>query len=178
MRAEISQIYFFNYLLNKMEKVTTKSNKATLIAAALIITGATAIFGTYAAENEQTHKNGPGPLACYQMMEGMTVEQKAALAEARELREAGDFERARAILEEAGIRPPKKPGPRPEFLENLTDEQREMLKEARELMQAGDVEAAKAIFEELGLERPEKRPGNGFGRKPGQRLHPQTNTTE
>lgn len=206
-----------------MEKVTTKSNKATLIAAALIITGATAVFGTYAASDETIPTNQDCPRLIHQeltdeqktaleearelleagdkegakeildaagvkppkghrnkgqFMKNLTDEQKAAFEEARELREAGDIEGAKAILEAAGIERPKMEGPNTEIIQSFTDEQKEMFQEAHELMKAGDAEGAKAIFEELGLERPEKRPGNGFGRKPGQRLHPQGNPTE
>jgi len=161
-----------------MTKVLKGSNKATLIAAALIVTGATAIFGTYAAENEPAPEFGPGPLACYQMMNELTEEQRAALEEAKALFEAGEVEAAKKLLQEAGIKPPRRTGPRPEFLENFTEEQKEILKEAHEMMQAGDTEAAQAIFDELGLERPEKRPGNGYGRKPWQRFKPEGNPNE
>ena len=106
-----------------MTKVLKRSNKATLIAAALIVTGATAIFGTYAAETEPAPQFGPGPLACYQMMNQLTEEQRAALEEAKALFEAGEKEAAIAILEEAGVKPPRREHReerRDEFIENLT----------------------------------------------------------
>jgi hypothetical protein len=60
-----------------MEKNTGKYNKATLIAAALIITGSTAIFGTYASgfNNEDPIASDPNPFAC----------------SAHELSDTGDF---------------------------------------------------------------------------------------
>lgn len=158
-----------------MDKVIKRSNKATLIAAVLIITGATAIFGTYAADE------GIAPQCdcrCPMMQQELTEEQKAALEEAKALFEAGDREAAREILDAAGIKPPHKPGqksPRPEFMKNLTEEQREALKQAQELFQAGDKEGAIEILEAAGIEKPEKRPGNGFGRKPWQQFKPQNN---
>lgn len=137
-----------------METTIKKTNKATLIAAALIITGATAIFGTYAAENETTAPavNGPGPMACYQMMSDLTEEEKAKMEEANELMEAGDIDAAREIMDELGF---KGPGPRHQ---QLTDEQKEVMEQARELFEAGKAEEAKALLQEAGI-KPPKRHG-------------------
>ena len=160
-----------------MEKVIKRSNRATLIAAALIITGTTAIFGAYAADENvapEAKCRCPQPIH-----EELTEEQKAALEEAKELFQAGDKEGAMEILKEAGIKPPKhRPKNRGQFMKNLTDEQKEALKKAHELMQAGDKEGAIAILEAAGIEKPEKRPGNGFGRKPWQQFKPNNNANE
>lgn len=161
-----------------MEKAIKRSNKATLIAAALIITGTTAIFGTYAADGDTVPSDQP---RCQMFQQELTEEQKAALEEARELFEAGDKEGAKEILDAAGVKPPRRhhrQEMREKFLESLTDEQRAAFEEARELREAGDIEGAKAVLDAAGIERPEKRPGNGFGRKPGQRFQNQANRTE
>ncbi len=80
--------------------------------------------------------------------------------EAHELREAGKWPEAKAILDELGIEPPERmPGKghgkgmmgKPDFLDELTDDQREALEVARK---ANDKEAVKAILNEAGIERP------------------------
>ncbi|MBN2307177.1 hypothetical protein JXD20_04280 [Candidatus Peregrinibacteria bacterium] len=141
-----------------MEKVVKRNNKAVLIAAALIITGATAIFGTYASESTLSGSDNNCPF----VSEDLTDDQKAALEEAKDLFDSGDIKGAKAILEEAGIKPPMG-GPlnHGQFVKNLTEEQKTKLQEAHELMQAGDIEGAKAIIDELGI-----KPLNKF------RLHP------
>lgn len=138
-----------------MEKVTTKSNKATLIAAALIITGATAIFGTYASEEQFTPNNQNRPAFAQQRME-LTDEQKAVMEKARELFQAGDLEGAKAILDEAGIKPPRGHRNKGQFMKNLTEEQKAALEEAKELFEAGDKEGGMAILEEAGIKFPRK----------------------
>lgn len=84
----------------------------------------------------------------------------AQLMEAHALREAGDTEEAKAIMQELGIKPHKHRGERSEAfraqIEELTDEQRAQFEEARELRQAGDHEGARAIIESLGIEPPER----------------------
>jgi Spy/CpxP family protein refolding chaperone len=86
--------------------------------------------------------------------------------DAHNLKEEGEWEEAKAILDELGIEPPHRmPGmghgrgmmPKPDFLEALTDEQRDALRAAR---QANDKEAVRAILEEAGVERG----GHHFGR--------------
>jgi len=150
-----------------MEEGVSKYNKATLIAAALIITGATAIFGTYASSNdEESSRPGPNPFACFEEVNQLTDEQKTKMQQAHDLFDAGDKEGAKAILDELGIKPPMAghqgkgrgfgPGGRPDFMNNLTDEQKARMEEARKLMEAGDKEGAKAIFDELGLKAPDQ----------------------
>lgn len=147
-----------------MEKSVKKTNKVTLIAAALIISGATAVFGTYAASDEIDPTDKHYPAFLHQQL---TDEQKEARDQAHELFQAGDVEGAKAILDTAGLQPPIENQERMEFIQNLTDEQKEMFKNAHELMQDGDFEGAKAIFDELGLERPENRQGLGRGFRKG-----------
>jgi exonuclease III len=151
-----------------MTKVIKRSSKATLIAAALIVTGATGIFGTYAAEDQPSSEDQNHRPPIHQEL---TDEQKAALEEAKELFEAGDKEGAMAILKEAGIKPPKRHKNKGQFMKNLTDEQKEAFKEAQKLMKEGDMEGAKAILEEAGIKLP-KKPGQR--RCPG----PEGNETE
>lgn len=146
-----------------MKAIINRYNKATLIAAALIITGATAIFGTYAAgDDEENRPDGPNPLACFEMVNNLTDEQKTKMQQAQDLMTAGDKEGAKAILDELGFKPPMRHD-RKEMMENLTDEQKARLEEAHKLMQAGDKEGAKAIFDELGIKPPMPRHWKGFG---------------
>lgn len=134
-----------------MENVRKHSNKATLIAAALIITGATAIFGTYADEVETpTDQPQKG------FHQELTEEQKAVLEEAKELFESGDKEGAKALLQDAGIKRPRAHHRKAKFIESLTEEQRAALEEAKALREAGDKEGAKAIIEAAGIEFPKK----------------------
>jgi len=58
-----------------MDKTIKRSNKATLIAAALIITGTTAIFSTYA--NEELPDPDKQKICPFQ--QELTEEQKAVL---------------------------------------------------------------------------------------------------
>lgn len=139
-----------------MEKVIKKTNKATLIAAALIITGATAIFGTYASEDVPTTDQSRPPFVHH---EELTEEQKTILEEARKLFEEGDEDGAKALLEKAGIKAPlHPPRNRGQFIKNLTEEQKAKLDQAHELMKAGDKEGAKAIMDELGIKPPHPMP--------------------
>ncbi len=137
-----------------METTIKRTNKATLIAAALIITGATAIFGTYAADEQPAPDDQNRRPTIHQEL---TDEQKAALEEAKELFQAGDKEGAMEILKEAGVKPPKHHKNQGQFMKNLTDEQKEVWKEAKKLMKDGDMEGAKAILEEAGIKPPKKQ---------------------
>lgn len=84
-----------------MEKNPSKYNKATLIAAALIITGATAIFGTYASnDNDELDRLDSNPFACFEEANRLTEEQKTKMQQAQDLYEAGDKEEAKTILKE------------------------------------------------------------------------------
>ncbi len=139
-----------------MTKAIKRTNKATLIAAALIITGATAVFGTYAAEDQQVPTDENRRPSIHQEL---TDEQKAVLEEAKELFEAGDKEGGKAILDAAGIKPPRRNQKRKEFMENLTEEQKEAMKEAKVLFEAGDKEGGKAILDAAGI-KPPKKPGH------------------
>lgn len=79
--------------------------------------------------------------------------------EAHELKESGDRDGAKEILEDLGVDTDKfgkshsKRGLRAEARELLTDDQREALQVAHE---ANDREAVRAIFAEAGIELPEK----------------------
>lgn len=78
------------------------------------------------------------------------------LVEAHKAMLADDFERAKNLIKEAGI---KMPFFKREFhmmKDNLTEEQKAQLDEAHQLMESGNEEGAKAIFEELGMPFPEK----------------------
>ena len=72
--------------------------------------------------------------------------------EAQELRQAGEYEEAREILDELGIEKKghHKRALRHHILSELTEEQRDALKVAR---QANDRETVKAILKEAGIER-------------------------
>jgi hypothetical protein len=103
-------------------EIIKKTNKATLIAAALIITGATGIFSTYAnneipadqniaAPSQQETVNPKADGMCFHghgMFENLTEEQKTTLEQAHQMMKDGDKEGAKALLEEAGIRLPAK----------------------------------------------------------------------
>lgn len=80
------------------------------------------------------------------------------MVEAHKLRQAGDLDGARAIMEELGFpfkRSMTPPGAMrgPKF-ENLTDEQKDAMQKAHELFRSGDEELAKATLEDAGLELP------------------------
>lgn len=123
---------------------------ALLIAVALIVTGASAIFNTYASDPEEDIASD-SEYRCPFTQEELTEEQKNALEKAKELFDGGDIEGARAVLDEAGINPSAGPFNHGQFIKDLTEEQKAKLQEAHELMQAGNVEGAKAIIDELGI---------------------------
>lgn len=77
----------------------------------------------------------------------LTEEQKTALEQARDLRETGDYEGARELLESADL-PERGKGK----FEDLTDEQKVVLEEAKILRESGDEEGAKQILEDAGIE--------------------------
>ena len=130
-------------------------NKAALVAAVLIMTLSIAVFGTFADESSNEDGNNPKPFH-----QELTDEQKDALQEAKELFKAGDKEAAKALMEEAGIKHPKKRAhKRANWFNNLTEEQQEVVKEAKELFKAGDKEAAKALLEDAGIEHPKGKKG-------------------
>ncbi len=74
----------------------------------------------------------------------------AKMVQAYNLRQAGDMEGARAIMDELGIRPHNGEGL--DRFKNLTDEQKAVLAEAKELHKSGDHESAKALIDSLGIE--------------------------
>lgn len=141
-----------------MEENLKKTNKATLIAAVLIIAGATAIFGTYAAEND-VRPSGPGPFTCFEQMNKLSDEDKAKMQEIHEKMQAGDIGGARAIMEELGF---GFRGPGPRLPHMATEEQKAAMEKARELFQTGDQEGAKAIMEEW---KPERKMNKGGFKK-------------
>lgn len=135
--------------------VKTHSNKAAIVAAALIMAFSTAVFGTFASEAPEVEGETPAPFH-----QELTDEQRDALQEAKELFKAGDKEAAKALMEEAGIKHPKKRAhKRANWFNNLTEEQQEVVKEAKELFKAGDKEAAKALLEDAGIEHPKGKKG-------------------
>ncbi len=69
--------------------------------------------------------------------------------------EAQDFETAKKLAEDAGLKMPHE-GHFEGQMMDLNDAQKARLKEAKELMKSGNEEGAKAIFDELGLEPPMK----------------------
>ncbi len=115
--------------------------------------------------------------------EKINEENFSQFVEAFNLKEAGDFEGAKAIFDELGLekKPHRKHGPKmdPEkrdaikaaleagdyeawlaavgdgpVTEKINADNFDQLVEAHRLMQEGDKEGAKAIFKELGLKRP------------------------
>lgn len=90
----------------------------------------------------------------------LTDAQKAALEQAKTLRESGDSEGAKAVLEAAGV--PMPPfGPHDHDDENrpeLTDEQKAVLEQAKALRDSGDEAGAKALLEQAGIQPPQHGP--------------------
>jgi hypothetical protein len=74
-----------------MENSPGKNNKATLIAAALIITGATAIFGTYANYDEMA-SSGPNSFTSEETNQ-LTERHKTKLQQTPELYEKNEVEK-------------------------------------------------------------------------------------
>ena len=134
-----------------MEKQPKKYNKATLVAAALVITGATAVFGTYASDDKTNQLN---------TRPALTEEQKSGLDQARELFKSGDQEGAKALLDSLGLEKLEWRAHMGEkmkdFISTLTDEQKATLEEAKKLKEAGDEEGAKALLDKAGIKLPER----------------------
>ncbi|NCN52635.1 hypothetical protein GW943_02385 [Candidatus Parcubacteria bacterium] len=91
----------------------------------------------------------------YADFKDLTDDQKDALDEARDLRESGDFDGAKQVLQDAGVtknmmsqRPHKG-----EFA-NLTEEQKDALTEARTLHEQGNDDAAKQVLADAGIDIP------------------------
>ncbi len=141
-----------------MNKTTIKSNKSTLVAAALILTASTAVFGTMASES------GIGDSDAGFLKQVLTEDQQIAMEEARELFKSGDKEAAKEIMEAAGIKKPRgRHGKmKAEFLESLSDEQREVMEKAHELFKSGDNEAAKELIEAAGIVTPHQAKHEAF----------------
>lgn len=117
----------------------------------------------------------------------LTEEQRTALTEARELRQAGDFTAARDKLLEAGfdestlkkLRHGRVHHQRHvefmnELQDTLTDEQLDALRVARA---ANDHETAAAILEEVGITPPQWR-GHAHGHRPDHDLEGDEEETE
>ncbi len=115
----------------------------------------------------------------------------SSLMEIHNLRESGDREGAKALMDELGLEPPKKmrrmqkkenrqerrgeikeafaSGDYSTFLEvapdklkeKVTEENFQLMVKAHELREAGDHESAKAIMDELGIKPPHKRMNRG-----------------
>lgn len=138
-----------------MEKMK-KSNRAPLLAAALVITGATAIFGTYASE-EVTLQD-----VTLQGVKGTTLseEQKNGLEEVRALFKEGKTKEAKTLLDNLGLN--KLDGQfifhekRKAFMDNLTEEQKVIMEEAHELMKGGKEEEAKTLLKANNIDLPER----------------------
>ncbi len=147
-----------------------KLSKITILALALIMAGV-GVSSAYAGVFGERQQN-------------LTDEQKAILEQVRELKEAGNYEEARELAQEVGLRNKKhrmmyenkeevkialenndysafqelttdKP-----FAGEITEEIFAKMVEAHQLRLAGDYEGAKAIHDELGLKK-----GYGHGGK-------------
>lgn len=91
--------------------------------------------------------------------EELSENQFKVMQEAHTMMQEGNREGAKAILDEAGVEPPKMQKlqeMKGKFLEGLTDEQKGALEQSRELKQAGDLEGAKALLEDSGIPLPSK----------------------
>jgi len=89
----------------------------------------------------------------------LTDDQRSAIGQARDLREEGNYESARKVLEDARL-PERGKGMRGEgFLNTLTDEQKVALEEAKALRESGDEAGAKQILEDGGIPFPPHEKG-------------------
>ena len=160
--------------------IKSKLTALTLVAAIAATTFVTA-FADEAVEGEKKmfREDKPAIEMDYETMsekhlertgEELTEETFNKMQEAHELAQEGDFEAAKEIMDEVGIKPPmkgemhgKREEFKKEFMESLTDEQKEVLEQSRELREEGDREAAKELLEEAGVELPERPRGEGRG---------------
>ena len=110
-------------------KDTLKSNKTLLVASFLIGAISMTAFSASAFGGE-----GERPR--------FTEEQKVVLQQAKELRDSGDHEAAKALLQDNDIK-----HPRHQFFENLTEDQKAVFEEAKALHKAGQHEEARALLE-------------------------------
>ena len=151
-----------------------RSNKATIAAAALLITVAVSIFGVSADEDTgMTNDVRPPMREDCPIFQELTEEQKTVMEEAHQLMQDKKFDEAKTLLEEAGIEGPMMRGKHrgshdAPFFNNLTDEQKEVLKEAHEKLRAGDEEGAQAIMDAAGLDI-QIPAGPKFGERKGER---------
>lgn len=85
----------------------------------------------------------------------ISEEQFEGMVQAHELRESGDFEAARELIEELDL---PRPGKRAHdhFVQNLSDDEKQIIRDAHELAKDGDVDGAKELLEDSGIELPEK----------------------
>jgi ABC-type transport system substrate-binding protein len=92
--------------------------------------------------------------------EELSENQFKVMQEAHTMMQEGNREGAKAILDEAGVQPPKMQQLKKmngEFQNNLTEEQKGVLEQSRELKQEGDLEGAKALLEDSGIPLPAKK---------------------
>jgi len=153
-----------------------KSNRTLTVTLSALAFLMLSVGTTYAASEIGTRKN-------------LSEEQKQVLEEVRELKQNGDYEGARELIEESGIELPRHHGEKSQemiekhqeikkaienddyesFLELTEDSNREIeidedifnkMVEAHSLRVDGDHEGAREIMKEIGFERPHKKGGN------------------
>ena len=173
VRAYDLMTHYKNYKLDNMKSTLVKSS-LIIPALGLFVLGGVVTSSAFAHDGDG-ERNGPRAFFASQ---DLTDEQRAAVEEARELRQTGDKEGARAIIENAGIELPERPdkGERSEkreavraavdandydafvaatldapFADQVTETFFASFVEAHELREAGDKEGAREILEGLGL---------------------------
>ncbi|MCB9809270.1 hypothetical protein H6776_02615 [Candidatus Nomurabacteria bacterium] len=85
----------------------------------------------------------------------LNEEQFQGMVEAHKLRESGDFEAARALMDELDLPQPGKRAHK-HFVQNLSDEDKATIQEAHQLAKDGDIDAAQELLEDNGIALPEK----------------------
>jgi hypothetical protein len=152
--------------MEKNEK--TKYLAVGLVAFALIFTGITSVSafegergdrdGSKHAEAIETFENNDydafkAIIADKPFADEIDEGKFSVLVEAHELRQVGDKEGAKELLDDAGInRPGHHKGHRyksEKFLEQLNNDQQDRFEEAKEIREAGDREGAREIMESI-----------------------------
>jgi hypothetical protein len=158
-----------NLLTNNVMTTKSKLTVLSLVAAILVTSFATALASADSGQPEMDYETR-AERHLERTGEVLSEDTFNVMEEARELRQSGDREGARALIEDAGIDFPRmgqmgemrgQKGRRGYFMQNLTDEQKEIVEAARELRQEGDHEGAKQLIEDSGIELPKKAPGKG-----------------
>lgn len=128
-----------------MKSVSTKVSALALLLAITIIGG-----GAVSAQQNMDRE---------EFLNSLTDDQQAVLEEAKELRETGDHESAKALIEAAGIELPERKGFKARvnnFFQNLSEEDQAVVEQARELREAGNHDEAKSLLEEAGIQPPHR----------------------